>query len=140
MRLNWTMSKAWTTPKGGGDRGCQPPLGGVPVLNTFTVYCYRMDDASIEIGSKIKRIRRHRVTDSKPIEIHNSKDFMDYILKHGTKTSTQSKISKRYDTSGFVFTGSISPALFHIFGVGQEILGSSYRPNECNLFLGKITF
>jgi len=113
----------------------------------------------IEIGTRLKRVRRKQPNmvpstsiststttveeikaEMEGVRLNTTEEFIEYILTHGPRRGEQSSTTKRYTTDGIEFSGKISASLYHIFGVGEEILGSSYRPKECNLVIGKITF
>ena len=73
-------------------------------------------------------------------EIKDSDQFLEYILENGPNTLPKSTTTQRYSTEHLRFTGVIPEGLYHIFGVANDLLGSSYRPKECNLAVGKIKY
>jgi hypothetical protein len=127
-----------------------------------------MDDpCQVEIGEKVKRVRRRVVnssisheeesikslhaststsnstsTSTSPpqVEISNSEQFLEYIIEKEPNSLPKSTTSQRYSTDHLLFNGAIPEGLYHIFGVAKDLLGSSYRPKECNLMIGKIKY
>jgi len=99
-----------------------------------------MDDPpQVEIGEKVKRVRR-RVMNPTKVEISNSEQFLEYIVEKEPDSLPKCSTSQRYSTDHLLFNGSIPEGLYHIFGVAKDLLGSSYRPKECNLMVGKIKY
>jgi hypothetical protein len=78
--------------------------------------------------------------DSFVAEIKDSDQFLAYILENGPNTLPKSTTTQRYSIEHLRFTGVIPEGLYHIFGVAKDLLGSSYRPKECNLAVGKIKY
>lgn len=101
---------------------------------------------SLVMGEKVKRIRRKMPESSPPsppvneIEINTTDQFLAYIIDKGPDTPPQSTTTQRYSTKNLRFTGAIPVGLYHVFGVAKNLLGSSYRPKECNLAVGKIHY
>lgn len=105
-------------------------------------------DESLVMGEKVKRIRRKvpeppaaaAALAANEIELNTTEQFLGYIIEKGPDTSPKSTATQRYSTENLRFTGVIPVGLYHIFGVAKDLLGSSYRPKECNLAVGKIHY
>jgi hypothetical protein len=97
---------------------------------------------SVVMGEKVKRIRRkvHEPPKGTEVELNTTDQFLAYILDKGPDTLPKSTTSQRYSTNNLQFNGAIPIGLYHIFGVAKDLLGSSYRPKECNLAVGKINY
>jgi hypothetical protein len=107
-----------------------------------------------EIGTKIRRVRRRIPQSLQPtlpdkpepepepekITLDTQEKFLEYILKQGPDSLPKSTTTQRYSTETLEFSGTIPEGLYHIFGVAKDLLGTSYRPKECNLMVGKIHF
>lgn len=102
---------------------------------------------SVVVGEKVKRIRRkvHEPSSGtegsiNKVELNTTEQFLTYIIEKGPDTLPKSATSQRYSTNHLQFNGVIPVGLYHIFGVAKDLLGSSYRPKECNLTVGKIHY
>jgi hypothetical protein len=73
-----------------------------------------------------------------PKIIDTKEKFMEIVNNGYIHRKKEERATGRYSMEGIKIEEPIPVGIFHTFGVAYDILGTSYRPKECNLALGKI--